>query len=159
MKHFEASDRIYRWGARATRRLRASAADPRYRKGAAAVELAVVSPLLLLLLAGVAEVGMAGYQALQVQAAVEAGVLYVSLYGGSNTAAINQAVVNATSTAGITSTISAFCGCPTAAGVVSQANCTTVCSADNTAPGSYVTVKASIAHQAIMTLASPHFSY
>jgi hypothetical protein len=104
------------------------------------------------MLGGIVEIGMAGYQAMQVQASVEAGALYAAQNGASNLAAIGQAVVNATGTSGITATPAptSFCGCPAAGGVASQgSNCTTACS-DGTAPGQYVQVNASIAHQTIM---------
>ena len=121
-------------------------------KGTAAVEFALISPLLLILLTGIVEIGMAGYQAMQVQAAVEAGALYAANNGASNLAAIGQAVVNATGTSGLTATPApvAFCGCPGASGVVSQnADCTTPCT-DGKAPGQYVRVSAAVPHQTIM---------
>jgi len=134
---------------------------PRFRRfmaafhgqdGNAAIELALISPVLLILLAGVVEIGMAAYQAMQVQSAVAAGILYAANNGASNLTAIGTAVVNATGTAGITATPAptTFCGCPTSGTVVSQgADCTTVCS-DKTAPGQYVTVNAALPHQTIM---------
>ncbi len=121
-------------------------------KGTAAVEFALISPLLLILLTGIVEIGMAGYQAMQAQAAVEAGALYAAQNGAGDLAAIGQAVVNATGTSGLTATPApvAFCGCPTASGVVSQnADCTTPC-AGGTAPGHYVRVSAAVPHQTIM---------
>jgi Flp pilus assembly protein TadG len=123
------------------------------RRGAAAVEFALVSPLLAILLAGIVEIGMSAYQAMQVQAAVEAGILYATIHGTTNIAAIGQAVVNTTGTAGITASPVplVICGCPTASGVVSQnSNCTTVCT-DGTAPGKYVQVSAALAHQTIIS--------
>ena len=126
---------------------------PRGRSGAAAIEFALVTPLLAILLGGVVEIGMSAYQAMQTQAAVEAGVLYAIEHGASNIAAIGQAVVNATGTAGITAipVPLAFCGCPSSTGVVSQnSDCTTAC-ADHTAPGQYVKVSAALAHQTIMS--------
>jgi len=131
----------------------ALAAGSHGRSGAAAIEFALVSPLLAILLGGVVEIGMAAYQAMQVQSATEAGILYATEHGASDITAIGQAVVNATGTAGITASPAplAFCGCPSAAGIVSQnSNCTTVCS-DGTAPGQYVTVSAALAHHTIMS--------
>jgi Flp pilus assembly protein TadG len=120
------------------------------RAGTAGIEFALLSPLLLIMLTGVAEIGIAGYQAMQVQAAVEAGALYAGKYGGSNLVAVRQAIAGATATTGVVAGATLFCGCPTASGVISQAaDCTTVC-ADGKAPGQYVQVTASLAHQKIM---------
>jgi len=152
MKRTDRSSRILRCCTKVLPRLCAFAIGQRSRKGTAAIELAIVSPILVILLAGVVEIGMAAYQAMQVQSAVEAGVLYASEKGVSSLAAIQQAVVNATGTTGITATPApvVFCGCPVAAGIVSQgSNCTTTCSG-GAAPGEYVRVNAAIAHQTIV---------
>jgi len=122
------------------------------RNGVAAIEFAMVSPMLIILLTGVVELGMAGFQAMQVQSAVEAGALYAAQNGAGNLSAIALAVVNATGTAGITATPAptAFCGCPKTAGVASQgSDCTTVCS-DGTPPGQYVQVNAALPHKTLM---------
>ena len=122
------------------------------REGTAAIEFGLFSPLLLILLAAIVEIGLATYQEMQLQAAVEAGALYAAKHGASNLTAIGQAVVNSTATSGITASPAptTFCGCPTAAGIVSQGtNCTTVC-ASGSAPGHYVTVNAAVTHQTIM---------
>jgi len=141
---------------RKSSRLRRAAAGFADRKGGAAIEFALVSPLLLTLLAGIVEIGMAGYQAMQVQSAVEAGALYAAQNGASDLAGVAQAVVNATGTAGITAVPAptSFCGCPKAAGVLSQgSDCTTVCS-DGKAPGQYVLVNASLPHQTLVPFLS-----
>ena len=81
------------------------------------------------------------------------GVSWENVETGEKFTARAKVVVNATGTAGITASPIplAFCGCPHAAGIVSQAsNCTTVCS-DGTAPGHYVTVSAALSHQTIMS--------
>jgi len=122
------------------------------RSGGAAIELGLVSPLLLMMLTGIVEIGIAGFQAMQVQEAVQAGAIYATRNGISNLTAIGTAVVNATGTAGITATPApfTFCGCPTTTGVVSQTtNCTTVC-ADSMAPGHYVTISAALPHSVLM---------
>ena len=142
----------FRKGAVASSRCRTLSAILPSQRGNAAIEFALLGPLLLILLTGVVEIGMAGYQAMQVQAAVEAGALYAAQNGAGNLPAISQAVVNATGTTGITASPApvVFCGCPTTAGVVSQnSNCATACSS-GAAPGQYVQVNAALAHQTIM---------
>jgi Flp pilus assembly protein TadG len=122
------------------------------RSGVAAIELALLSPLMLSLLTGIVEIGIAAFQAMEVQAAVQAGALYAVQNGTSSLSAIGTAVVNATGTSGITATPApfTFCGCPTSTGVVSQTtNCTTVC-ANNNAPGHYVTISAAIPHTTLL---------
>jgi Flp pilus assembly protein TadG len=130
------------------------AANRRERRcdGVAAVEFALIAPLLLVLLTGVGEVGIAAHQRLQVEAAAEVGALYAARHGDGDLTAIGTAVVNGTGTSGITATPvpAKFCGCPTASDVVSQGtNCTTVCP-DTKPPGHYVTVSAAITHQTLL---------
>jgi Flp pilus assembly protein TadG len=137
---------------RAIKLLGGDADAARRSRGVAAVEFGLLAPLLLILLTGIVEIGMAGYQAMQVQAAVEAGVLYAAKNGASDLAGVTQAVLNATGTAGVTASPAplAFCGCPTTSGVVSQnSDCTTPCS-DGKAPSQYVKVSAAVPHQTIM---------
>ena len=153
MKHPGALNKIVRARVLASRGFRTLATQFRRQSGAAAIEFALVTPLLAIMLGGVVEIGMAAYQAMQVQSATEAGILYATEHGASSITAIGQAVVNATGTSGITASPIplAFCGCPSAAGIVSQnSNCTTVCS-DGTPPGHYVTVSAALTHQTIMS--------
>jgi Flp pilus assembly protein TadG len=152
MKRTDKPGGTFRSGANASSWRCAAASIHLSRQGNAAVEFALLSPLLLIMLTGVVEIGMAGYQAMQVQASVEAGVLYVAQNGAGNLTAIGQAVVNATGTTGIAATPVpvAYCGCPTTAGIVSQtSNCTSVCP-DGTAPGHYVQINAALAHSTIM---------
>jgi len=115
-------------------------ATPGHRRGVAAIEFALVAPLLFAMLAAVVEIGMASYQAMQVQAAAEAGAMYAA---------------SATGTAHIAASATAICGCPTVTGVVFQgSDCTTVCAADNNSnPGQYVRVNATLAHVSILPFA------
>jgi Flp pilus assembly protein TadG len=153
MTWIDEAHRICRIGIAILRGFCRTSAVIRVPNGVAAIEFALISPILMILLGGVAEIGIAAYQAMQVQAAVEAGVLYAAQNGASNLSAIELAVTSATGTTGITATPIplVFCGCPAAAGVVSQgSNCTTVCSG-GAAPGQYVTVSAALPHQTIIS--------
>jgi Flp pilus assembly protein TadG len=152
-----------------SRPIRCLAVEPRHQSGASAIEFGLLAPLLLIMLTGVVEVGIASYQAMQVQAAVEAGILYaiqnvptsITPISAAFSSAIITAVQNATGTPGITATPVplAFCGCPSTTagtGVVSQVNdCTTKCP-DTTLPGQYVTVSAALSHQTIMPYLNLH---
>jgi len=120
------------------------------RRGTAAIEFALAGPFLLTLIIGLTEVGMAAFEAMQVNDAAEAGVIYASQHP-ADIAGIQSAVVNATGTAGITATPAptAFCGCPGTSGVT-VGNCVSLC-ASGSAQGQYVRVNASFTHSPIMT--------
>jgi hypothetical protein len=117
--------------------------------GSAAIEFALFVPLLLILLMGVVEVGLAKYQAMQVSNSAEAGMLYAAK-NGFDPAGIAAAVSNATGTQGITAVPAPaqFCGCPTAGGV-SPVECGATC-ADGSPPGAYVRISAALNHQTIL---------
>jgi Flp pilus assembly protein TadG len=154
MNQIDGLNRVCREDALAARGLRGRALTPPCQSGGAAIEFVLLAPLLLIMLTGLVEVGIASYQAMQVQAAAEAGVLYAVKNGASPIANVSAAVTSATGTSGITATPAplAFCGCHSTVaggGVVSQANCATPCS-DSTAPGQYLTVYATLSHQTIM---------
>ncbi|HWA69608.1 MAG TPA: TadE/TadG family type IV pilus assembly protein [Rhizomicrobium sp.] len=117
--------------------------------GSAAIEFGLIFPLLLVLLAGVVEVGFAMREAMQVQDAAEVGAGY-AIKNGWNSAAISAAVVNATGATGVTAAPAPtqYCGCPGAAGVTAVL-CTATCAA-GVAPGVYVRVNASRPHVTIL---------
>jgi Flp pilus assembly protein TadG len=114
--------------------------------GNAAVEMALISPLLVVLLTATIELGLGFYQAMQAQEAAEAGAMYAAINGTGSLTAIETAVTSANGATGLTASPAPvlFCGCPSAAGVISQASCTTPLCASNAAPGHYVTVSATI---------------
>jgi len=155
MNRTDRSGRTFREGISVPRWSRGFAGGIRRRSGGSAIEFAILAPLLLIILTGVVELGMAAYQAMQAQTAVEAGILYAIQNGVTSPTAIGIAVTNATGTPGLTATPTplVFCGCPSytaGVGVVSQgANCTTVCG-DGSKPGTYVTVSAALSHSTIM---------
>lgn len=122
----------------------------RDRNGSAAIEFAIISPFLLVVLIGVVELGFAGYDAMQVEDSVEAGALYAVLHS-SDSAGIATAVTSATGETSITATPApvSFCGCPGASGISAVA-CTATC-AGGSAPGHYITVSASMPRVVIMS--------
>lgn len=66
------------------------------RRGVAALELALLAPVLLLLLMGIFDVGQLTYTSMQVTAAAHAGAQYVYANGCSSTQGISTAVTSAT---------------------------------------------------------------
>ena len=117
--------------------------------GTAAIEFGIAAPLLLILIAGVAEVGYAAYQAMQVQNAVEAGALYAAKYGWDSSR-ISTAVLSATGATGITASPSPaqFCGCPSVGGIAAVL-CTSTC-VDGSSPGQYVQINATATRQSLI---------
>lgn len=113
----------------------------RDRSGLAAVELALILPILALMLAATLDLGMGLHAALEVRNAAQAGAQYAALQGFDATAAAS-AVTNATSLAGISASPapSQMCGCPTATGI-STISCASTC-ADGSTPGSYARIDA-----------------
>lgn len=122
---------------------------PRAVLGTAAVEFAIAAPVLLILVFGAAEIGYSGYQAMQVQDAVEAGALYVSKHGW-NSSGITTAVSNATDVTGlaVTPAPAQFCGCPGPTGVTA-AGCSSTCSGGNS-PGHYVQINATLTRKSLI---------
>ena len=123
----------------------------RDRRGTAAIEFGLAIPLLLVLVAGLTEVGLAGFEAMQVKNAAEAGALYASQHP-TDLAGIQNAVLTASGTIGINATPAptSFCGCPGASGIT-VGNCTSPCPGGS-AQGSYVRVNASLTHAKILAL-------
>jgi Flp pilus assembly protein TadG len=118
----------------------------RDRRGVAAVEFALVAPVLLVMLLGFADL-VPGFTALiQLRNAIEAGASYCMHNGASSCTAAQVAsqVANATNLAIAAGkvTLSVSYGCATATTVTMQAAATPNCSSGY-APGQYATVSAS----------------
>jgi Flp pilus assembly protein TadG len=119
--------------------------------GSAAIEFGLFIPILLILLTGTVEVGRAMYEAMQVNNAVEAGMLYAAK-NGYDAGGIATAVQQATGTEGITATPAPtlFCGCPSASGVIrTDCNSPSLC-VDGNPAGQYVQISAALDHQTIL---------
>jgi Flp pilus assembly protein TadG len=117
----------------------------------AAIEFGLAAPFLMALLLAITELGLGGYQAMQVADAAEAGALYAAKYG-FDASGIQAAVVNAVgATSGVTATPAPvqFCGCPDASGITAV-SCSGTCT-DGSAPGSYIRVYAAIPHETIFS--------
>jgi Flp pilus assembly protein TadG len=119
--------------------MRAALRDTR---GAAAVEFALVLPVLTAFMFPVADLGMQAYAEMQLQTAVQSGARYAVMHGWQSSA-IQAAVTNATAwtSIAVAAPVKA-CGC--AAGMsVTPATCGDVCP-NGEAAGTYVTVSASL---------------
>ena len=112
--------------------------------GVAAIELAMVSPLLVTGVLGTGELGFTIFRQTQVQFTAEAGADYALAHGfiATGTQSISSAIVNATKYTAINATPAPtqFCGCPTASGVTNAGGtppCSATCSGGSKA-GTYV---------------------
>jgi len=116
--------------------------------GSAAIEFGISLPLLALLFVAVAEIGFTAYQSLQVQNAVEAGLVYAVKHGNDSTG-ISAAVANSSNLAGITATPAPaqFCGCPAASGITTT-SCTATCGSGNSS-NQYLQINASLTRLSI----------
>jgi Flp pilus assembly protein TadG len=119
-------------------------------RGTAAIEFAILSPILLALLLGVVDLGFGLYAAIQAQSAAEAGALYAAKHGW-NSAGISAAVVGATGASSMAATPAPtlFCGCPSASGIATIV-CTSTCTG-GVQPGEYVQVNSSLARLSILS--------
>jgi Flp pilus assembly protein TadG len=113
--------------------------------GVAAIELAMVSPLMATGVLGAGELGISIFRQTQVSFAAQAGADWALAHGfvATGTQSISSAITNATTYTAITATPapSEFCGCPTAAGVrVASGTPPSSCATCSGVPGgTYVT--------------------
>jgi Flp pilus assembly protein TadG len=112
--------------------------------GTAAVEFALVAPILMGMLVPVVDLSMAFAQRMEVQQAAQAGAQYALLHAWNSNSATNiaAAVTAASNLPGLSATPapSQFCGCPGGSAITST-TCGSTCS-DGTTAGYYVTVSA-----------------
>ena len=122
----------------------------RDERGATALEFALVSPLLCVLLVGLIDYGMGYWQKMQVGNAARAGAQY-AMASGWNQTAISTAVTSATGLASISASPapSQACGCPSASSGIVAASCGSSCTGGGTA-GTYVTVNASATYSPLL---------
>jgi Flp pilus assembly protein TadG len=118
-------------------------------RGVAAVELALIVPLLLLMGLALFDFGEAIYTKTEVQNAAQAGAQYAVAHG-FDANSVSAAVQAATNFASVSASPAPnqFCGCATNSGV-SQISCNSKCT-DGSAPGTYVTVSALGSYQTMI---------
>jgi Flp pilus assembly protein TadG len=140
------------------------------RRGIAAVEFALVAPLLLALLGGAVDFGLMMSGKSQLENGLAQGVQYAQLQGpGVSAAAIQSAVKNGSSRAGLTNLVTVavtgpacYCvsGSPAALSTPSAPlsspglKCAGTCPGTGTAPGAYVIINTSYVYQPMMPLYS-----
>jgi len=117
--------------------------------GAAAVEFAILSSLLVLMMVAVIDLGMGLYRGIQVRNAAQAGAAY-AMAKGYNASSMTSAILNATSFSQVSASPAPtqFCGCPTTAGITT-ATCGSACAGGSTA-GTYVTASATGSYTTLM---------
>ena len=115
----------------------------RARDGLGAIEFGFVAPVLLTLLLGVLDFGMAFWQEMEISNAADAG----AQWGMGNTydaTSISSVAASATNLSGISVSSSNPCGCATSSGV-SIYSCSATCP-DSTTPQPYIVVNAHICY-------------
>jgi Flp pilus assembly protein TadG len=117
--------------------------------GAAAIEFALLVPMLIVLVICTADLGFGIYRYMQVENAAQAGVTYAAARGFSE-AQVSAAVLSATTYPDIQASPAPtkFCGCPSGTSITS-AVCTSTCS-DGSQPGTYVSASAKATYNTIV---------
>jgi Flp pilus assembly pilin Flp len=121
----------------------------RSQQGVAALEFAIVAPVIAILIVSSIELGFAMRDQLRVQAASAAGAFY-AMKNGFDAAGVSAAVLNGAAGTGLTASPAPvlFCGCPQATGIAAAA-CGATC-VDGIAARQYAMVSASIPRTTIL---------
>ena len=124
----------------------------RNRRAVAALEFALVAPVLLMLFGGMADLGIAMWVRGTLTEAVSQGAYYAFLTGPSVTASnIQSLVTKASGITGVTATVSApatYCAAGTPA-TLTAAPSNSTC-ADGSTPGTYTTISANYTVPAVL---------
>ena len=89
----------------------------RHRAGNAAVEFAILAPILLLLVAGTVDLGLGFQERLQLQSALNSGMQHVMQTAGSDIATTRQAIVHGLPAgASVNVEAATFCRCSATSG-------------------------------------------
>jgi Flp pilus assembly protein TadG len=130
------------------------------QRGAAFVEFALATPVLVLLAVGLAEFGLGYFAKAQVAAAAQTGLRY-AYAKGFNSTNISSAVTGSSSKLTISANPapSQFCGCVVSNAVVSSSCTGTNSCANGDKPRTYVSVSASATYTPLMTLPGMPASY
>jgi Flp pilus assembly protein TadG len=122
----------------------------RQGRGTAAIEFAIIAPVLVAVAIATAELGFAIRASLEAQQAAAAGALYAGI-NGWNAAGITGAVLAATGETKLTASPAPrlYCGCPLTTGV-STATCGVTC-ADGRTARQYVEVSATLPRVSVVS--------
>lgn len=117
--------------------------------GAAAIEFALLVPMLIVLVICTADLGFGIYRYMQVENAAQAGATYAAARGFSQ-AQVSAAVLSATTYSGIQASPapSQFCGCASGTAVTTAA-CNAPCP-DGSSPGTYVSASAKATYNTLV---------
>jgi Flp pilus assembly protein TadG len=117
--------------------------------GVAAIEFAIIVPLLVMMVVATAEIGMGFYRKMQVEDAVQAGAEW-AIRNGFDANAMSSAVTSATSAPAISASPAPvqFCGCASGSSIMTV-SCGTICSGGVQA-GTYTTVSAQMTYNTIL---------
>lgn len=107
-------------------------------QGSVLVELTLVLPIFFAVFAGLINFGYVAIGYLEMNVAMNAGVLY-AFKSSSNTTNIKNAMTNAVNQPSLSTTITQFCECSNG----SQPGCASNC-ADGKKPGSYMKINAQL---------------
>jgi len=126
----------------------------RCTSGVAAVEFALISPLLAFMVIATVDIGMGVYRQMQVENATQAGAQW-AIKNGYDSTSISNAVTSATSAPGISVSPapSQFCGCVNVnngSSTISTVTCGTICPGGALA-GTYTTVSAQMTYNTVLS--------
>lgn len=127
----------------------------RSRRATAALEFALVTPVLLIMLGGVVDFGLVMLARSQLASAVAQGAEYAIATGSSvSPASVKTLVQSASPLSGVTATVSpssgAACYCVTGTPLALTSHiCSSACP-DGSSPGIYLTIKAQYTYQPIL---------
>ena len=93
----------------------------RRKSGNAAIEFALIAPILAAMLVAMTDLGVAIYEKMQIRAAADAGVQY-AVAKGWNSTAIQNAVTSATSMSGVSASPVPVQSCGCASGTTMRMN-------------------------------------
>ena len=119
------------------------------RSGAAAIELALLAPVLTVMMVAVVDIGLGIYRKMQVEDAAQIGAQY-AMRNGFDANAISNSVIRATTFSSITASPAPikFCGCATGS-AITTVSCGTICPGGAMA-GTYTRVSAQATYSALL---------
>lgn len=129
----------------------------RRKSGNAAIEFALIAPVLALMLVGMTDLGIGLYERMEIRNAAQAGAQY-AVVKGWNASAIQNAVTSASTLSGVSATPAPTESCGCASGTtIASASCGSLCP-NGAKAGTYVTVNAQAQYATIFSypgLANP----